>query len=471
MSTSPQTTTVEAMKNAGAADGGQNLPSTTQTVPTTHEQKVIDDFDNAINELVAQYTKKVNGIATEARSLSAEPGENDFKAVETQAKSKVTLALQEHRSAYRDATEAHLMKLAVWKHFRFENGLTRPAKYPPSHFVHIAAIALMLIAEALLNSTLLADNNALGLVGGFSFAIMISLLSVGTGFLAGRYAGPRLECKNTSERSRAIIAIVLWATVIFGFQLLFAHYRDLASSSSTAVKAGKEALHHLRTKPFALQFNGVLLFALGCLFSGVAFIDGMLWDDRYLGYGEIDRDMERAKERHAEVKNKIESAVRSAVLTAREGAERIRIDAERDANRLVELSALCNPLAKQFAADRDRATDQCQQLLQSYRQANEAVRTTRAPQYFETMPNSEASIDLSAFEEIEAKSRAASAGLPRVAQLEVASKNRETERLSEALKEMESALKQIEKEANASPKLEPFASNTTAATASVGSTS
>jgi hypothetical protein len=436
------------MDQAGIADGGGNLPPTHAIDPTPIEQQVINYTDTRLKETGANFTKRVEAMVSEAKGLTAEITEDDFLAAENAAINKVTLVLREHRQDYLSATKEYLQSWAAFNRFKAQNKLDRPAKYPASHAPHITVLAFLVVLEAILNSTLLASGNQLGMTGGFLVAIAISLFSVFVGFLAGRIAGPRFAHIESRERLSAWLATFGWLLIMFSFQLLFAHYRDIAETSKDAAKAAAEAMGHMTASPFQLKFEGVILFALGLAFSVIAYIDGLTWDDRYLAYSDVDRDMKKHQAQREDVRRRIETAVRTSVQQAREEATRLRETAEANASRLHTLAAQRDGIAKDFEATRGKLEDDCQERLHAYRNANVNVRTTQPPSYFSVMPSHIATLDMSSLEQVSQWAETLTASLPRISKLENQSHQRETDRLRTALEMVSTQIDEWDREAN-----------------------
>jgi len=444
-------------KDAGAKDGASNLPAFTAPGPTHAEQKAIDACEAEAQRLLARAKGEVADTLAQATRLSHVPDETEFAALEANSMARVDLALQAARPKLKSAQAQYLKHLAIWNGFRYTNRLQRAPKPRANRSLLIALLILLMVLEAIVNATFLAEGSSLGLIGGFATAIFVSLISVMAGFMTGKFATPRLQHISQRERRAAWFAIAVWAIVVLGLQLFFAHYRDLVEQQD--LQAHIHALRHTRLHPLTLTFKGYALFLLGALFSLVAYLDGGHWDDPYLEYGDVSRDLEEAKTQFEAVRHAIDNEVRSIVESVREALVALRRAAEENAATLVRLSEGIPALRTSYDSKLDLLSDRCRQLLLAYRDTNTTVRTTSPPAYFSVFPPFSYPLDLTPLQALPVMAKRLQDALPQVRKLEAAAHAREPDRLGDSLRKLKAYWDDVSAEAHADPQVLAFTSS------------
>ena len=269
------------------------------------------------------------------------------------------------------------------------NGLNHNARYPESRVLSFSFLVVLVVFEAVLNSTFFAKGSELGYLGGWFQAAVIAVANVGISALAGARAIPYFHHIEVIKRSLAFAGLVFYVAVIFAFNLAIAHYRVLLEQSpDTAVI---EAIPHMYAAPFAVDnIDALALFLIGILFSILAFIDGYFWfDDHYPGYGSVDRAYRKTLQAYDEGKTQLRNEMERIAQSAVETIDRIT-------NIVMDQLAKCKKIENQYellVKEFERSAEQieriCHELLALYRGENCAVRTTAAPGYFANYPDFE----------------------------------------------------------------------------------
>lgn len=181
--------------------------------------------------------------------------------------------------------------------FKEDNHLDREAKYPDSIWLVAGIIAMLILAETILNGVMFRDV-ADGLLGGIFLAVLLSLVNVGLGLIMGffgiRYALKRGE-KTGGQKAFGISIIVVIASLGAFLNLLVAHYRETAVNFDglSAVKP----MESMMNAPFAFEDpKAIILLLFGFLVLFVAAYEGFSRiSDRYPGYKEVDLAYNEAK--------------------------------------------------------------------------------------------------------------------------------------------------------------------------------
>ena len=109
------------------------------------------------------------------------------------------------------------------------------------------------------------------------------------------------------------------AAVALLLNLALAHYREVSGMGLVGA-AGQEAFARMMANPMGLaEIQGWILFALGFLFWVISVIDAYGLDDRYPGYGRVDRSLRAA----------IDELSEARTIVIEELSER-RVDGEED---------------------------------------------------------------------------------------------------------------------------------------------
>ncbi|MCA0901843.1 ABC transporter permease [Microbulbifer agarilyticus] len=197
--------------------------------------------------------------------------------------------------------------------FRERNGLTREAVYRESKLLHFSIVFFIVILETVLNAFFLSKGSALGLVGGFFQAFIISMINLG---FAAFLAFSLRHCFHLNPL-RKFGAGVLFGTVLVisvVFVLGVGHYREALEADPFT--ASQVAMSTLQSEPLGIQdFNSWIMVVV----SGIALVlltaKFFVVDDRYPGYTAITR---RVKSQHTAWRDAHEDAIESVNLMAEE---------------------------------------------------------------------------------------------------------------------------------------------------------
>lgn len=368
------------LKERGAEQGTLELPQssseTLDVVETEVAAFVQEHFGRAQIDAansVRTYDSRLNGLSLIANLGSirtqAKLAVGDFKAEVLVRRGRLTNS--------RDAISGSYGEL---RDFKNENGLKRPAHEAAAPISTYGTMAVCWLIETIANSMLLRLNDSMGYLGGVLAAAIVGAINVFVAGVAGRLLWPRKNLKGATARTLAGIGITLWIIFTLVWNLMAAHYRDAKSLG----------IPHPETAALGMLGSGLdSLYSYGLVVAGIVFaitaaMAGYKMDDPYPGYGatatrhakrcdDYVAEFEDAKHELTDIRDDaIEQATDVREELARQHAERQQILTAREAFRRrydeygTQLEAVANA------------------LLQEYRNANRAARSTPAPDRFET---------------------------------------------------------------------------------------
>lgn len=269
--------------------------------------------------------------------------------------------------------------------FRARHGLARPAHYPRSRILHIGVLLVLALLELTLNTGFFAEASELGLLGGFQEALVIAILNIGAGVLVGLHGCRMLFHRNLLLKLAGVLIILCWILGILVLNLAVGHYRDLLSTApETALLAAQS---RFLADPFGIDsIKSWALVLLGCAASLVAMLDAFRLDDPYPGYGAESRRHATAVDAFLEIR---ESIVLGLEQRKNDGTEALGV-AREDLRKRREDFFLALDGRRRLAGMLEQHLDWLEQamaqLIQTYRQANRAVRRAPAPPTFEVVP-------------------------------------------------------------------------------------
>ena len=249
-------------------------------------------------------------------------------------------------------------------------------------FLKIAFLFFLFVVETYINGVFLAKGNELGLLGGVVEALVFAVLNVVVRFFLGLLGVRQINCRGIVRNLVGIISIVSWFVFAIGLNLALAHYREI--SGVLYEDAGAQVLKRLAISPTGLSdIKSWLFFALGCVFSTAALIDGIFYTDRCPGYGELEKRVLRAHDAYIDDKNFLIAELKSIRDDAIEQMEEAQRDlgkrrGEHDA--ILEGRARLLALFEQFQDQLQRTANA---LLSKYRSANRRARSSDAPARFD----------------------------------------------------------------------------------------
>jgi len=379
--------TIDAVNDAlspsksGENDGHLNIPD--------HQQEKLSDTEKNILAMADEHITNIRDYASLRKKEIHE--DINAQAIPSQADDFYTVrnAPELDINKYKDECEQELVNLKAEEQealrdlrlFRAQHKLQRSAHYPSSMINHLAFILLFLLGESIANMYFFAAGSELGFLGGFFQATLVSLANVAFSYVIGMYALTHFHHVNYLKKTVAALAFTCFSVSIFGFHLLVGHYRDLLIKDATT--AANKVWEKFLSNPFGLEtMESALVLMIGTVIAIIALVKGYHHDDVYPGYGKLDKNHKVKEEKYIKKSNEMKSAlhniykkhITSIDLKVADYENRIKkmkndlIKTEEEISSLESLKKNINPVVKAS--------------ISAYRNANNKIRTEKAPPYF-----------------------------------------------------------------------------------------
>ena len=373
------------VKARGNSDGIRDLPPADSIRLGEVENQIVELGREIFSHNHQHYSQEYQSYISRLNSLSPD-GMLQKVQIETRNLVDQIEALPKKHSSRLDALQSAANETQrSFKLFKHDNGLEeRAPDYPSSKILHGSVILVIFLVESMLNATLLAKGNELGLLGGWSEAIFISLINTIVAGFVLCLGIQSLYIKNTAKQ---IAGLILTISVVCGsiaFNLLVAHYRN-ALGGDQPEQASELALELMLASPLDLgNINSVMLLILGIAIVFFAGFDFLKMDDQYPGYGKAHRSMVSARKNlqnyidwliHEELEP-VHSRARSIVSDHLALAASVKTEDQTIRERIKTLNA-------NFDSSEKSNIEAINQLLDVYRQSNIKNRDAEAPTTFE----------------------------------------------------------------------------------------
>jgi hypothetical protein len=302
-------------------------------------------------------------------SASARRAVSDFKASVANALNRLSNSRDAITSSYSELRE-----------FRAEHGIRRPAHRALSGAAAWGAILGAWLAETALNASLLRQNDAMGYLGGVVAAGTIGALNVGLAAVVGRLVWPLTHHRVTSKKAIGWIGVSLWIVLVVVWNLGAAHYRDAKVSG----------LDNPEVRALSMMSGGLdsiyswALLIAGVLFATTAALSGFRMDDPYPGYGRVSRRHDERCQAYADDVADATDELKEIRDDAVEEAASVRDELDGQSAERGQIIAARAAFVRRYGEFSDQIEVIANGLMQDYRTANLAARSTPAPETFST---------------------------------------------------------------------------------------
>lgn len=371
------------------ADGSGNLPESDERSPNAIETQIIEGSEQRLGELRRHAQHEIERCRRELEKQELTPVDLDIAGPADEATHAFAMIRGTTRDALLERRKRERELYLELRHFKAENGLYRSALYVKSRILALSLLLALITGEAILNAKLFAYADPLGLLGGWLQAIIVSVLNVLPSFLVGIVVLRNLHHVSVWRRLLAAVVLLPYLGLILGYNLLIGHYRVALATATDPEGALTLAIPSLWGSPFLIATNleALILFGIGLFAATVAALDGYcLFDDRYPGYGKIDRRYRDALTRYEATKARFRRDIEKAVAKSSRKINRRLTKLKRKvdrASRVITKGVLCLSDTQEGAG---QTAFECERLLRVYREENKRVRTAPPPTYFETYP-------------------------------------------------------------------------------------
>lgn len=301
----------------GESDGGLQLPPATEIGLGPVEAEVENRYYSDYKRKLEVYRKQEDVLLGHMKSQGSEKNadtscDKDCQAMRAMVDKKRT-RLQYYRNR---VDEAHKVRKKVIEKYELDG--TEVMKVPDSWPKFLGILAAVLFVETVINGIFFGANLAGALVGGMTYAVIISVVNViffgsMTGLLAAWLLLREYPRETPRRRRTTVVAVVCLALLLFMGVLLnlaVAHYRealpgDYPPAPAVALNddvagcrmgddervAGREAICLFLNEWFRLsEFESYILMLIGLAAFGFA---AWKWSgrvERWPGYGKAEDD-------------------------------------------------------------------------------------------------------------------------------------------------------------------------------------
>lgn len=394
------------LRERGRQRGLDNMPSANQPTHDEFETAVVD----YCNGLYAEQRDEYHNHRPVFEKRMRPPTENLGIAAQIEQSCKdMKDAISAERENLTRLTQESQQAIGELNRFKRDEDRTSDPDFPESRVLHWGFIAALVVLESLINGVFFGTSLGTGLLGGMTYAVVISVVNVAVlGWLAAFTCRLLLHRKPTF-RITGLTGLCLIAIGAVILNLLVAHYREAlpsdyppAPEASATVPspdaeitdncwrgpneddANREALCLFQASPFGLSgFYSYMLLVIGLAMCAFGAVDWFKMDDPYPGYGKRQRVRQKTQERLDEDRDDLLADVSKLHYDARNSLREGFIDPieyrELALNELSKLQTkheyLCN-----FSDDLERS---CIGALDVYRTANREARTTPEPSFWQ----------------------------------------------------------------------------------------
>ncbi|MGO6982524.1 hypothetical protein [Rhizobium leguminosarum] len=373
------------LREKGAENGKLNRPAPTAASLDEVEQRVVgrieeekatsyqileDQFQTFEGRLRNLDFEGQFGLIRQANASSV----SDFKA-------EIASGVDELHGLRRDLKAAE----DEMSSFKARHKLDRAAKISSgaAQVFKVALIVFLVVFEMVMNGSFLAKGSEQGIVGGVTEAIAFAVLNIGAALLLSVYCVRFLVHRSLFFKFLGLCGLVTYIGVAFAVNLTLAHYRELSETLLSG--AGAEAISRVWNAPFGLtELNSWVLFAVGLLFSVLAFIDGCYLTDPYPGFAGVRKRLDSARKHYIDRKLDLIDNLRDIRDDHNEKIEEILRDLSSRRQECAAIIAHRTRTTGLFAEYQSNLERTANALLTTYRDANRAARSEHEPAYFST---------------------------------------------------------------------------------------
>jgi hypothetical protein len=389
---------VSEFRDLGHKEATKHRPATTASHPDSNEvalrsqaEQLLANEQTLFDAIVADADRAAhdaNSSLIELRSDIAQALADN--TIETQ----VDAELAGDRAKLVDLTAHRIRAEVEWRGFRATNGITDMPSYPDSLIWHWAIIICLVFVETIANAFFYKNSN--GLLGGFMVAAGVAAVNMGSA--AG--LGSLFRRKNLADPVQKYFGwacLLIFLPLTFFCNALFSAFRSiyetiLDPSDGAQLRDAFRTAWGEATRIFAFDFHfgdfaSFLLFMTGFILSCLAFWKGYTSDDPYPGYSKRDRALKKARADENAAQALVKQRLKDLLLSHRNRVQGLAGQTGTLITMLSHRLGAVGHAQRALTANAAAIERDYHLLLDSYRQANLAVRGTEPPSYFTDLPN------------------------------------------------------------------------------------
>ena len=383
--------------------GRDNLPNESAVTADATEIKFREAFKNDLIKANNKIDQSNSKLMTSIDDIRLEKELSEMKGLPNIFESQLANELDseikelEYLAANKRVIEDDLLR------FKKENELKRAAQYPVSGSLTISLLLLAIVIESAMNGIFFANGNDLGLLGGITIALGISLLNVIPSFFLGKIAFTQIFHINRLRVYIGILGLIVASVFAFLLNFMVAHYREALihspdDASIVAVESLKNSIVGIN------DAESWLLCVLGIVFFVFAFYKGIKSDDIYPGFGKKDRNLRDAE---TDLSHHLEDVIAKLAEFTNEYQRKVDNIHEHSVSlirRFDTAVATMDAQNKLFASYVNHIIGAYSYVTRLYRDTNSAARSNNPPVYFNSDEKLKYEYELISFKNIEKQS-------------------------------------------------------------------
>lgn len=393
------------MEKEGAAEGGSNRPDSSASAPDLNEVKAITSARQAVESEKAAFSDSLV-TAERQRSEIRQRIDSLDAACESHlghdlVEGAFRSSLAKHDHALVSTCAAEMEARAALNAFRVRNEIKDPAKYPEDRLFHFSLLILFVAIETGVNAFFY--EGSAGLLGGAFIALAVSAVNMGIAAILGalfRYSNlPELKHKLVGYGAllgfvlAGFVLNLIFSTFRIQYQLVQIRVMDEGlPEPTTAMLVGAlrtavvDAFSVFQLNFPAIDFMSFTLFFVGFGCSVIAFWKGYTFDDRHPGHGDMDRRHKVTEKAFTDAKARAFEDAHTGVRQMADEVERLRDSIVSEQRAVSALKAQAQSAHATLSSAISSIQGELDLVIETYRAANRATRTTSAPQYFSEKP-------------------------------------------------------------------------------------
>lgn len=320
------------LRKKGRDNGSIDKPPATQSGLDPVENDVEDRCHRSLKKRTESYRRERDALQSRMKPEGPEEDADTMAEESCKAMENMILTAKANLEEYRGNVEKYQSTLQIIREKYDLDGSEMP-KVPESSFKFFGILSFLILIETMINGIFFGANLRGGLLGGMTYAVMISLVNVvALGWVTGRLVawlfGPTSQMSDP-QRLSGILGLLVAIAVGVLLNLGVAHYREalpvdyppapesvdnsstLAAPTPTSeasvvsrcwqgndeIVAGREAICLFWSQWFVLNdFQSYVLMLIGlAMFGGAAW----KWrgrQDLYPGFGQATQKFQHAKQ-------------------------------------------------------------------------------------------------------------------------------------------------------------------------------
>ncbi len=402
-------------------EGIKKQPPADATTFDGPQAEILAYFTDALKEIRDGYIERLNRTRTERKELANKidvvRAKNQFQQIGDDVEASLMQLRVENEGGLARSVDGKERAQRHLNAFRHKHDLvTIEPSYPDSMWDHLSLVALAALGEWLLLSYFYKGIGSGGFVEGFFYASLFSIVNLLLAIILGNV----LRQYNLPSISRKLLATagagILIATFLF-VTILVAHFRYAAMEykatqtrivieANQGVAAGNAA--GMRQAVSALSWDSAkeignkawdrakldwrnlpdplawIVVVATCLFGGLAAWKGYRMDDRFPGYGDLHRDFRKKDFEYEETKKSYGNLISGLFEVKQRAQESIFSETDGNIQRFGRICGTARAEVQKFESERVAVRDNCNAVLNIYRDANKYVRgSSTPPAYFD----------------------------------------------------------------------------------------